>query len=346
MNAVSKFNFCLCLLSLTQALFASDACSTRSVVTMADVSVSDGSSFTTQSLFQSKDAAAIRHIRDKEQVVIVEGPNGWMQVDDSVKMGSDFEKIFALGHQYHAFLLYFEEIVSNVRDSENIFFQGKVHRALSGDFPHGGSVHLIAAEDGLRRPGMVFEFPESDPIVTTFSDWRSLDQFEIPYQVNINDGQRVFTYRYTRIDIAPKTPLWFFEAVGAPSFDEVQVYRLHRRLLAAHCLGDADMIARLSSTQVLSVNNGAMVQLANQSIRDRFSGLFERLDYTAYHDVVTPVIEISEGADLGWIAVNVRAEGETVLQGTPFENQWAWLMVVRKENGRWLHAGNASNQAQ
>jgi hypothetical protein len=346
MNVASKINFCLCLLSLTQALFASDACSTRSVVTTADVSVSDGSSFTTQSFFQSKDAAAIRHIRDKEQIVVVEGPYGWMRVDDSVRMGSDFEKIFALGHQYHAILFFFEEIVSNPRDSEHIFFQGKEHRALTGDYPHGGSVHLISAEDGLRSPGMVFEFPESDPIVTTFSDWRSLDQFEIPYQVEINDGQRVFTYRYTSIDMTPKTPLWFFEAVSDPSFDEVKVYRLHRQLLAAHCLGDADMIARLSSAQILSANNGAVVQLANQSIRDRFSELFERLDYTAYHDIVTPVIEISEGTDLGWIAVNVRAKGETVLKGTPFENQWAWLMVVRKENGKWLHAGNASNQAQ
>ncbi|NCF64053.1 MAG: hypothetical protein GWP58_14475 [Gammaproteobacteria bacterium] len=299
----------------------------------------------TRSFFQSKNAAAIRHIGDRDQTVVVEGPYGWARVDDTEKMGSDFEKTFALGHQFHAFLFYFDEIVSNPRDSDKVLFQGEEHRALTGEYPHGGMVHLITDEGGLRAKGLVFEFPESEPIVATFSDWRDFDQFEVPFRVTIDDGQRVFSYRYTDIDIEPKTPLWFFEAVSLPSLDEIQVYRLHRQLLAAHCLGDADMIARLSSAQILSVNNGAMNQVTNPAARDRFSALFERLDYKAYYDIVTPVIEIAEGSDLGWVGVNVRAVGEEVVQGTPFENQWAWLMIVRKEDGKWLHAGNASNLA-
>jgi hypothetical protein len=346
MNTALKIKICLCLLSLTQVLFASDACSMRSIVTSADVTVSDGSSFSTQSFFQSKSAAVIRHIREKDQMVAVEGPYGWVRIGDSEKIGSDFEKTFALGHQFHAFLLNFEEIVSDIRESEKISFQGKEHQALTGDYPYGGLVHMIAADGYLHTPGLVFEFPGSEPIIATFSDWRSLDDLEIPFQVDIDDGQRVFSYRYTSIDTAPKTPLWFFEAVSSPSLDEVQVYRLHRQLLAAHCLGDADMIARLSSEQILSANNGAMVQVPNLSIRDRFSGLFEHLDYTAYHDIQTPIIEIAEGSDLGWIGVNVRAVGVNVEQGTPFDNQWAWLMLVRREHGKWLHAGNASNLAQ
>jgi hypothetical protein len=346
MNMTSRICTCLWLLSLTQALFASDACSTRSIVTSADVTVSDGSSFTTQSFFQSKNGAAIRHISDKDQIVAVEGPYSWIRVDGGEKMGSDFEKTFALGHQFHAFLMYFEEIVSAPRDSQKISFHGREHSALTGEYPHGGLVHLIAAEDGLHAPGLVFEFPDSEPIVVTFSDWRRFDQFEIPFQVEIDDGQRIFSYRYTSIDMTPRTPLWFFEEVGVPSHDEVQVYRLHRQLLAAHCLGDADMIARLSSAQILSANSGAMAQVTNQTIRDRFSELFERLNYTAYHDIVTPIIEIAEGAGLGWVGANVRAVGKTVSQGTPYDKQWAWIMIVRKENGKWLHAGNASNLVQ
>lgn len=346
MNTATKISICLCLLSPAQVLFASDACSMRSIVTSADVTVSDGSSFSTQSFFQSKTAAAIRHIRDKDQIVAVEGPYGWVRVGDSENVGSDVEKAFALGHQFHAFLLDFEEIVSDRRESEKISFQGKEHHALTGDYPYGGLVHLIAAQGGLHAPGLVFEFPESEPIVATFSDWRSLDDLEIPFQVDIDDGQRVFSYRYTSIDMTPKTPLWFFEAISFPSLDEVQVYRLHRQLLAAHCLGDADMIAQLSSAQILSANNGALVQLTNPSIQDRFSQLFEHLDYTAYYDLQAPSIEIAEGSDLGWIGVNVRAVGVVVAQGTPFDNQWAWLMVVRKEHGKWLHAGNASNLAR
>jgi hypothetical protein len=192
----------------------------------------------------------------------------------------------------------------------------------------------------------VFELPGSKPIIAAFSDWRITGQSEVPFQVEVDDGERLFTYRYTTIDTTPKSPLWFFEAVSLPSFDEIAVYRLHRQLLAAHCLGDADMIARLSSAQILSVSNGAMEWVANPSVRDRFAQLFERLEYTAYYDVMLPIIEVAEGSDLGWVGASVRAVGTESRQGTPFDNQWAWLMIVRKEHGKWLHAGNASNLAQ
>ena len=346
MKTTSRIGLCLCLVSFAQVICASDACSKRSILTAADVTVSDGSSFTTRSYFQSKNAAAIRHIADTDQTVVVEGPYGWVRVGDSEKMGSDFEKTFALGHQFHAMLLYFDEVMSNPRESGNVFFQGEQRRALTAEYPYGGLVHFIADEGGPRAAGLVFEFPESEPIVARFSDWRNLDQIEVPFQVTVDDGQRIFRYRYTRIDIAPNNPLWFFETVSRPSIDEIQVYRLHRQLLAAHCLGDADMIARLSSAQILSANSGELQQVANTAIRDRFSDVFERLDYSAYYDIVTPIIEIAEGSDLGWIGANVRAVGEEAKQGTPFDNQWAWLMTVRKEDGKWLHAGNASNIAQ
>jgi hypothetical protein len=344
-NTALRVYICICLLILSQVLFASDACSTRSIVTFADVAVSDGSSFTTQSFFQSGKSAATRHISDKDQTVVVEGPFGWVRIGDSPKMGSNFEKSFALGHQFHAFLLYFDEIVSNPRDSEQVLFEGREYRARSGDYPYGGVAHLIPTTPGDRALGLIFEFPESKPIEVAFSDWRSFGHIEVPFQAKLYDGERVFSYRYTNIDMTPKTPLWFFEAVSAPSLDEIQVYRLHRQLLAAHCLGDFDMIARLSSAQILAANNGALQLVTNASVRDRFTELFERFDYTAYYDIAMPIIEISEGSDLGWVGASVRAVGKQVMEGPPFDNQWAWLMIVKKEDGRWLHAGNASNLA-
>jgi hypothetical protein len=182
----------------------------RAILTAADVAVSDGSSFKTRSYFQSKNAAAIRHIADTDQTVVVEGPYGWVRAGDSEKMGSDFEKTFALGHQFHAMLLYFDEVMSNPRDSENVFFEGDEHPALTAEYPYGGLVHLIADEGGLRAAGLVFEFPGSEPIVAIFSDWRKLDQIEVPFEVTVDDGQRSFRYRYTQIDMMPRNPLWFW----------------------------------------------------------------------------------------------------------------------------------------
>ena len=79
-------------------------------LTSAAVSVSDGTSFETRSFFHSREAAAIQHISDDEQIVAVEGPLGWARRGSTEKAGSDFYPQFALGHQYHALLLYFDDI--------------------------------------------------------------------------------------------------------------------------------------------------------------------------------------------------------------------------------------------
>nr|NIQ10982.1 hypothetical protein [Gammaproteobacteria bacterium] len=126
---------------------ASDACSSRAIVTSADVTVSDGSTFRTQSFFHSRDAAAIRHIRDSDQFVAVEGPLSWVRVDSRSQLGTGFHKLFALGHQYHAFLLHFGELSDNLRETERLTFGGDVHRAQSGDFPYGGTVHLVEGSE-------------------------------------------------------------------------------------------------------------------------------------------------------------------------------------------------------
>ncbi len=144
------------------------------------------------------------------------------------------------------------------------------------------------------------------------------------------------------MDVAPASPLWFFEATGAPDLDAVQVYRLHRTLLAAHCLGDADLIANLSAPEVIVAGRGELYRESSESMRAQFTALFERLDYREYHDIVLPELKLS--GDLGWIGVNVRAVGEDKEGGAPFDDQWAWIMVVEKRDGAWLHAGNASNR--
>ena len=158
------------LLTLVPAAHATDACSMRAIGASADVSVTDGSSFTIESYFRSRDYAAIRHFGDNERVTSVEGPFGWIGSDDKFRLGGDFEKIFALGHQFHAFLLYFAELTDNQRDSAGIEFLGALHAARSGDYPHGGDVHLIASDDPARPVGIVFDFPDIDPIEVVLED--------------------------------------------------------------------------------------------------------------------------------------------------------------------------------
>ena len=215
------------LLALQAAnTWSSDACSTRAIVAAADVTVSDGSSFGIESYFHSKDNVAIRHIRDFPQLIAVEGPLGWAQTPDGSELGDNFYKSFGLGHQFHAFLLHFDKLVSNARSSEDVSFVNENRAATSGDYPHGGVVHLVNGDIASRPVGLLFEFPDTPPISVTFEDWRGLDDIELPFRMQIDDGERVFDYRYSNIEISPRSPLWFHEAVNAPPIDEVQIYRL------------------------------------------------------------------------------------------------------------------------
>jgi hypothetical protein len=321
---------------------AANACSQRAILTEADVNVSDGSEFRTESYYRSKDGAAIRHLDDRDRLVAVEGPIGWASDGEKSAAGSDFYKLFALGHQYHALLLDFDSIAANVREDAQVEFGGDMRAARSGDYPYGGTVHLVRGEDASRPAGLRFDFPEDALIFASFLDWRERDDRLLPYHIRIDDGERTFDYRYTSVDISEASPLWFFEAVPAPAIDELQIYRLHRKLLAAHCIGDAGMMAELSAPSVYSVNRGRLDTVTNEELETRFSSLFDALDYTEYHDLAEPVIEVS--GDVGWIAVNTRAIGEERNSGRTFDDTWAWIMTARKVDGRWLHTANASNR--
>ena len=334
----------LMLAAQVQPALASDACSTRAIMTNAEVTVSDGSGFRTESFYRSKDSAAIRHLDDRDRIVAVEGPIGWASDGEKSDAGSDFYKLFALGHQYHALLLDFGDIATNIREDSQVEIEGDMHAAVSGDYPYGGTVHLVRGPDESRPAGLRFDFPDDSVIVASFLDWRETDGRMLPYHVRIDDGERIFDYRYTSISIAPGSPLWFFDAVPAPAIDELQIYRLHRKLLAAHCTGDAGLITALSAPSVYSVNRGRLEIATNAELQARFSSLFDALEYSEYHDLSEPVIEVS--GEVGWIAVNTRTVGREKNNGRAFDDQWAWIMTARKVDGRWLHTATAASRQE
>lgn len=341
-----RFFVVVLLLSLVPAAHATDACSMRAIGTSADVSVTDGSTFTIESYFRSQDYAAIRHISESERVASVEGPFGWIGSGEDFRLGGDFEKTFALGHQFHAFLLYFDELTDNQRESAGVEFLGKPYAARSGDYPYGGDVHLIAGDDSAHLVGIVFDFPDAEPIEIELNDWREVDGVDLPFELAIHDRGAVFEYRYTSIDLSPQTELWFFNEVGGPAPDEVQALRLHRKLLAAHCLGDADMMADLSDETIISADKGRRAEHDNSSVRERFTALFKMLDYTEYDDLKQPVVEIADSGDIGWVIVNIRSVGKQLSDDQTFDNEWAWIMLIRKVDDRWLNTGIASSVLQ
>ena len=325
-------------------LLASDACAPTRISTSANVSVSDGSAYQTRSHYHNPNAAIIEIIRDEPSTFVVEGPYGWSIDKNGATLGDAFTKTFALGHQFHAFILHFHDIVENLLPVEDVTFSDTKLDGVAGDFPFGGEAYLFG--DKTNPVGMRFVFPDTPPIDVTLFDWRKTGDRELPYHIRIDDQDRIFDYQYTEIMTADATPLWFFDIVDAPSIDEVKIYRLHRQLLAAHCVGDADMMGALTAPETIMASRGELFQSSHDETRTRFESVFKRVVYTGYHDLTEPVINVSESGDIGWAAVNVRTIGSEMSSGESFDSQWAWIMLVKKIDGVWLNAGNASNIKQ
>ncbi len=325
--------------------WSSDACSSLAIHTKADVAVSDGSSFQTESWYLSRDAAAIRHLKDDARLTVAEGPTSWTSDGTVESIGSGFHGHFAVGHQFHALLLDFEANVDDAGAREAREIRGERYDAVTGVNPRGGSMSLLFESDSPQPAGLAIDIPDTDTILVTFHDWRG-EKTPLPYHARIDDGERVFDYRYSHVDVSEQSPLWFYEAVPAPNIDAVQVYRLHRKLLAAHCLGDAELMAELSAPTTVVASRGDIVEPTRESMRERFTSVFERVNYESYVDLKPPIIRIADSGDIGWITVNVRARGSVHGSDASFDDQWAWIMLVEKIDGVWRHAGNASNHRE
>lgn len=334
-----------CLLLAAPAARAQpyDACATGAIHTFADVTVSDGATYTVESFYRSKKRAAARFSSRGGTMHAVEGGLAWSQNPERAELAGAFVRDFALGHNFHAFLLRFEEVVTDVERVDAIEFAGGTVSALKGMRESGDMVYLIDGDVPDRPAGMRYD--AGDMIIEiTASDWRPQDGIEVPYQLVIDDGERDFTYRFSRVDLSDKPLLWFDETVAAPPLDPVQIYRLHRRQLAAHCLADPALLAAGMAPEAMMVNRGAIDTTTPADTEARFTGLFERVRYDHYADLRDPVIEVAASGDIGWSAVNISVAGFAAANGERFEDQWAWVSLVRKIDGEWHMAGNASNR--
>ena len=324
---------------------ATDACTTNAIHTIADVSVSDGTTYKTETAFHTGNNAMIHFTREDESTIAVEGPVAWSRDKNGETIADDFMRSFVLGHQFHAFILHFSEIATNISNVTSVTFNREDRLGFSGDLPFGGKVVLVGSNQ-QKPDGFVFKFDDTPPINISLLDWRKNKSRELPYHIQINDQERVFDYHYTKVEIAERTPLWFMNEVTAPDIDTVQLYRLHRKLLAAHCMGDADLMASLTAPETLVASRGDLFQSSDQETRSRFNSVFNRVVYSHYTDLSDPEIEVAASGDIGWVGVNVRAEGAEVKSGDPFDDQWAWVMLARKIDGVWRTAGNASNSKE
>lgn len=340
--------FWLCAASVLfpTVVFANNACLAPAFTTAADVTTSDGDAYEVRTTYRNTKELAVEFIRDGNTTFAVEGGLVWARNGENENNAGDGELRFALGHQYHAIILRFDEIMRDVIDVDVIPFGDRKLPGRTGKYPTGGEVSLVDGDIIGRPAGLFMVLPGTTPITVRFNDWREIQgDTNLPHKILIEHEGVLYTYQYTRIDIEDLDAIDFHERYAAPNLDAVQIHRLHRALLTAHCRGDAAMMAHLTTPEATIANRGAIIETTREAMETQFEELFSNLNYLGYHDLKDPMIKVSTSGDLGWAIVNVRAEAQTIDTTDEFSQDWAWVMLAKKQDGIWLHTGNASNAA-
>lgn len=328
------------ILGLSYSGHADDACDARAIYSMADVTVSDGTTYQVEGFYKSRHRAAARFIRENSTLHVLEGPNVWVQTTSGSRPADDFQRDFTIGHQFHAFLLRFEDLVTKPERVQDIDFAGEQHAALKGERDTGGEVYLIDSDTPGQPMGLRYDVGDLKIEITT-SDWRTVSGTQVPFALSIDDGERVFNYRYSTVDLSDKPLMWFYDSVQSPDIPAVDVERLHRKTLIAHCLGDAEMMASLTAPTATIANRGSIIETTPGEMASRFASVFDRRKYSAYIDTAMPRVSADER--VGWAAVQINTKGHTPENGQSFDEHWAWVMMAEKIDGKWLMTGNASN---
>jgi len=341
------FTATLAILAIPVSALANNACPTPAIATTAAVTTSYGAEYEVRTSYRAANDAVTQFIRDTPTTIAVEGPLVWTRSDAGETIAGDAERRFAIGHQYHALLLHFDDIMENVRPETEIPFGEKTRHGRTGDYPSGGEVSLIDGDAPNKPAGLLMMLPDESPIAITFEDWRVATSagVALPHRILINHEDNIFTYIYSSIESEEMDVIDMHARYEAPAIDAVQIHRLHRTLLAAHCRADPSLMAQLSAPSAVIANRGDIMEVSQDEMRSRFETLFERIEYSGYHDVAHPIIRVAESGDLGWAVVKVLAEGHAKETGEQFSQQWAWAMLAEKHDGVWMHAGNASNAA-
>ena len=49
--------------------------------------------------------------------------------------------------------------------------------------------------------GMRLDREDGAPITNSFGDWREVDGIRLPFSISVDDGERVFDYRFTSVEL-------------------------------------------------------------------------------------------------------------------------------------------------
>ncbi len=137
------------------------------------------------------------------------------------------------------------------------------------------------------------------------------------------------------------------DAVDCRGQSEADLRAAHAAVLEHHINDDVE--AWLSGErEVFMVSTaGSLFATRSEGRRARREAYLGSTDFQVYHDMVNPVVAVSDDCTMGWVIVQVEARGITTQSGEEqaFAFQSSWVELYRRIEGEWRAVGNVSNFA-
>jgi hypothetical protein len=134
---------------------------------------------------------------------------------------------------------------------------------------------------------------------------------------------------------------------SAHADDREALLGLHAEVLRAHLENDLDAWMAAESEEYVMVSRGEILHPTKEERRARLGPYLDRTRFTAYRDLVDPIVRLSEDGTLGWVVAQVQVagvqEGENDEEAA-FDMVWAWIELYEKRDGAWYRVGNVSNR--
>ena len=309
----------------------------------AEVTVSDGLTYKTHTVFHDPQRAIFQRIyKDRSVVEGVEGKYVWSFDGTEEKEVSEFVKNVILGHQFHAQILFFEKLHPSFDAPKATAFDGQ-------------NCYVLTSEDSgfkfyYKRTGyplgMEIVRKEEENITFKFEDWRDVSGVDLPFFILIDDGSRKFQYNFKQVKFNSGS-ITEFRAPEAVLTEEQKLLRHHRIIMDGHFFGVTSAMKTQQNDTVAIVSEGEIYTIQGNQPDAMIDRIMASRDYTVYDDLVRPKVTISDDGTLGWVIAQIYAAGirydEDGNPTGPLEFTCSWVELYEKVGDKWKMSGNVSN---
>jgi hypothetical protein len=310
----------------------------------ARVSVSDGLTYSVKTLFHD-DQRAIFHRTYPDGQLAVNGIEGRYIWSYDGKVENEAPAISAgivLSHQFHAQLLFFDRLHELKDTVYHEDFSGKNCGVVTTTDDRYKLYYL----DSGKPAGMKILNDEGNPVAIRYGEWHTEDGWMWPLFIKIDDGERIFEYRFDSITIN-KGEMSLLRPPEEILTDEQKLIRAHRVIMDDHFFGRIEGMRNQQSDSIFIVSQGDVYSMSASVSLSGLKRIMGNRIYTDYDDLIRPIIKISSDGSQAWVIAQIQAKGirldEYGNAVGPLDFVCAWIELYEKKVGKWKLTGNVSN---